>query len=64
MEKSKLAQAREKLGWTQEKLAKKSGVAREHIATLEKNPEANPTKTTMEKIATALGMKAGDIFFT
>ena len=64
MEKSKLAQAREKLGWTQEKLAKKSGVAREHIATLEKNPEANPTKTTMEKIATALGMRAGDIFFT
>ena len=44
MEKSKLAQAREKLGWTQEKLAKKSGVAREHIATLEKNPEANPTE--------------------
>lgn len=64
MEKSKLAQAREKLGWTQEKLAKKSGIAREHIASLEKNPEANPTKSTMEKIATAIGMKAGDIFFT
>ena len=28
MEKSRLAQAREKLGWTQEKLAAKSGVAR------------------------------------
>ena len=64
MEKSKLAQARENLGWTQEKLAKKSGIAREHIASLEKNPEANPTKSTMEKIATAIGMKAGDIFFT
>lgn len=60
---SPIAKEREKIGWTQEKLAEKAGISREYIAMLETNIDANPTKKTMEKIALALKKNPSDIFF-
>ena len=53
---------REKLGWSQEELARKSGVSRATISTLETSMDAKTSTGTLLKIANALQCKVGDIF--
>jgi antitoxin HicB len=47
---------REELELTQGELAKRAGVSQQQIAKLE-DPDGNPTVATLEKIATALGLR-------
>jgi predicted RNase H-like HicB family nuclease/DNA-binding XRE family transcriptional regulator len=47
---------REELELTQGQLAKRAGVSQQQIAKLE-DPDGNPTIATLEKIATALGLR-------
>ena len=59
----KLKEIREAKGLTQEELAEKAGVSRTTIWSLETNPSAQTTTTTLVKIADALGTTVGGIFF-
>lgn len=52
----RFAEARRKRGWTQKKLAQKTGLNQSEISTLE-NGQANPTYRTLQTLATALGGK-------
>lgn len=59
----KVKEFREKVGFTQEQLAEKSGVSRATISALE-NGSARATSTkTLNKIAEALGVTIDQIFF-
>ena len=59
----KVKEFREKRKISQEKLAKKSGVSRATIASLEApDSETTTTTSTLIKIATALECKVSDIF--
>jgi transcriptional regulator with XRE-family HTH domain len=55
---AKLKALRERRGLTQEQLAEKSGVSRTYLARLETGRQ-DPTLSTLEKLAKALGVKAG-----
>lgn len=57
-------QKREKLGMSQEKLSKKSGVSRTIISALETNHDTVTSTATLLKIADALGCNVSDIFLT
>jgi len=50
------AAARRKRGWTQKKLADKTGLNQSEISTLESG-QANPTYKTLQTLAAALGGK-------
>lgn len=50
----RLAVARKKRGWTQKKLADKSGIHQSEISQIESG-QANPTYRTLETLASALG---------
>lgn len=50
---------RELKGMTQEELAKKSGISRATISTLENDPDAVTTTSTLKKLAEALNVKVG-----
>jgi transcriptional regulator with XRE-family HTH domain len=50
----RFAEARRKRGWTQKKLAEKTGLNQSEISTLE-NGQANPTYRTLQVLAAALG---------
>ena len=50
------AEARRKRGWTQKKLAQKTGLNQSEISTLESG-QANPTYRTLQTLAAALGGK-------
>lgn len=52
----RFAEARRKRGWTQKKLAQKTGLNQSEISTLESG-QANPTYKTLQTLATALGGK-------
>lgn len=52
----RFAQARRKRGWTQKKLAEKTGIDQSEISNLESG-QANPTYKTMYAVASALGGK-------
>jgi ribosome-binding protein aMBF1 (putative translation factor) len=52
----RFAEARRKRGWTQKKLAQKTGINQSEISTLESG-QANPTYRTLQTIAIALGGK-------
>ena len=52
----RFAEARRKRGWTQKKLAEKTGLNQSEISTLE-NGHANPTYRTLQTLAAALGGK-------
>lgn len=59
----KVKEYREKKKWSQELLAKKSGVSRATIASLEApDSEITTTTSTLIKIATALECRVSDIF--
>ena len=55
---ARLKALRERLGLTQEQLSEKSGVGRSHLARLETGKQ-DPTLSTLEKLAKALGVKVG-----
>lgn len=52
----RFAEARRKRGWTQKKLAEKTGLNQSEISTLESG-QANPTFRTLQLLAAALGGK-------
>jgi len=54
----KLKALRERRGLTQEQLSEKSGVSRSYLARLETGRQ-DPTLSTLEKLAKALGVKVG-----
>lgn len=60
---NKVKEYREKMGYTQEKLAEISQVSRNTISLLETDKEKNVTYDVMEKIAKALQRKVPTIFF-
>src|SRR5450432_2087701 len=49
-------EARRRRGWTQKKLAQKTGINQSEISTLESG-QANPTFRTLQLVAAALGAK-------
>lgn len=55
--------ARVKKGWTQEELAKNSGVGRVTISNIERKGIKNIPVYTLEKLAKALDMKISELFF-
>ena len=59
----KLREAREEKRLTQEELAKKSGVSRQTIISIETDESYNPTFNTLIKLAEALGTTVDQIFF-
>lgn len=61
--KNKLKETREEQGLSQEELAEKSKVSRTTISELETEKKEVTTNITLEKIASALGLKVSDIFF-
>lgn len=58
----KVKECREKVGMSQEELAKRSGVSRAIISGLESGSIVTTTTKTLVKIADALGLKVSDIF--
>lgn len=58
----KVKEWREKLGLSQEELAKKAGISRQIIVNLESDKVGNTTAITLKKIADALELKISDIF--
>ena len=52
----RFAEARQKRGWTQKKLAEKTGLNQSEISTFESG-QANPTYKTLQTLAAALGGK-------
>jgi HTH-type transcriptional regulator / antitoxin HipB len=56
----RLRERREKRGWSQRELAEASGVSREYIARIELG-QHDPTLSTLEKLAQALGMKVAKL---
>ena len=59
----KIKEARERAGMTQTELAEKSGVSRSIINQLETGKRDVTSSKTLVKIASALGVNIGDIFF-
>jgi len=57
---AKLKALRERRGLTQEQLSEKSGVSRTYLARLETGRQ-DPTLSTLEKLAKALGVKVGKL---
>jgi DNA-binding XRE family transcriptional regulator len=57
----RFAEARQKRGWTQKKLADKTGLNQADISMLE-NGQANPTYRTLQLLASALGGKIDLVF--
>jgi ribosome-binding protein aMBF1 (putative translation factor) len=53
----RFAEARRKRGWTQKKLAEKTGINQSEISTLESG-QANPTFKTLQTLAAALALAA------
>lgn len=54
---------REELRMTQDELAKKSGVSRQTISSIEKNVGRNTSTKTLQRIANALGSTVSELFF-
>ena len=54
---------REELRMTQDELAKKSGVSRQTISSIEKNAGRNTSTKTLQRIANALGLTVSELFF-
>ncbi|MFJ8529668.1 helix-turn-helix transcriptional regulator [Bacillus sp. NPDC094106] len=57
-----LAQARKKIGMSQEKLAKEVKISRQYLSEIE-NGKKQPSVIIAIKIAKALNIKVEDIFF-
>jgi len=59
--KSKMKEAREKLGWTQEYLSQVTGYTREYLNKLENDGNKNPTIKAAKLISYALGIKIDEV---
>ena len=59
----KLRERREQMKLTQEELAKKSGVSRQTISSIEQNVNKSVSSRTLEKLARALDTTIGSLFF-
>jgi transcriptional regulator with XRE-family HTH domain len=59
----KLKECREKKHMSQEELSEKSGISRQTISAIENNSEKCVTSRTLKKLAQALDMTIGDLFF-
>jgi transcriptional regulator with XRE-family HTH domain len=57
---AKLKAIRERRKLTQEQLAEKAGISRPYLARLE-TAKQDPTLSTIEKLAKALGVKVADL---
>ena len=60
----KIREMREKVSMTQMELSRKSGVSRTTISNLENGVENVTTTKTLSKIATALGVKVEELFYS
>lgn len=60
----KLKVERVKKGWTQEELAKNSGVGRVTVSNIERKGIKNIPVYTLEKLAKALDMTISELFFS
>ena len=60
----RIRERRELLRMSQEDLSMKSGVSRQTISGLENTPGKNVSTKTLEKIAAALEITVGELFFT
>jgi DNA-binding XRE family transcriptional regulator len=58
---NKIKQAREKLGLSQEKLARLADVSNNTIINIEAGKQTNPTIETLSKIAKAIGVPVGEL---
>lgn len=58
-----LRDARRRKGWTQERLADESGVDQTTISRLETDKNPNPTETTKNALAEALGIAPSKLSF-
>ena len=56
----KMKALRKERGWSQEALAGEAGLDRTYVSGVERRVK-NPTITVIERIATALGCKLGDL---
>lgn len=59
----KIKERREALRLSQEELAKKSGVSRQTISSLENDPEKCVSSRTLQKLSVALNTTVGHLFF-
>jgi transcriptional regulator with XRE-family HTH domain len=59
----KIRRLRKLRGWTQAQLAERCGLAQQHVAKLE-SEDADPQVSTLRKIASALGVELGELFWT
>ena len=59
----KLKERREQMQITQEELARRSGVSRQTISSIEQNDNKAVSSRTLEKLAQALGTTIGNLFF-
>lgn len=60
---NRLRDARERLGWSQAKLAQEANVSRATISALENQKAESMKTTTLTKLADALGEKVTSLFF-
>lgn len=61
VESNKVKKLREKLGLSQEKLARLADVSTNTIINIESGKQQNPTIETVKKIATALGVSIEEL---
>jgi len=61
VESNKIKRLREKLGLSQEKLARLADVSNNTIVNIESGKQQNPTVETIKKIANALGVSIEDL---
>ncbi len=61
LESNKVKKLREKLGLSQEKLARLADVSNNTIINIESGKQTNPTIETVKKIANALGVSIEDL---
>lgn len=59
----KVKERREKLKLTQEEVAKRAGISRQTLISIESDMDFSTSTTTLIKIANALQCKVTDIFF-
>ncbi len=60
---SRIKEIRMEKGMTQEKLAKETGLSRAIICMIENDENHNAKSGTLKKIAAALGVSLGELFF-
>lgn len=58
-----LKAARVARGWTQDELATRSGVSQASIVKYERDPDADPAVSLVDKLETALYLKRGTLIF-